>query len=322
MKAVRIHETGGPEALRLEDVPEPTPGAGEALVKIEAAGVNYIDVYFRTGLYPYPLPGTLGLEAAGTVVAVGPGVLDIRPGDRVAYTSVPGSYAQMNAVPADRLVVLPGGVSFRQGAAAMLQGMTAHYLAVSTYPLRTGDTCLVHAAAGGVGLLLCQIAKMRGAIVIGTTSTDDKAALARGAGADHVILYTERDFAAETRRLTGGTGVHVVYDGVGVSTFAKGLDCLRPRGMMVLFGQASGPVPPFDLSLLNLKGSLYVTRPSLGAYVGSRAELVERSSDVLGWIAAGKLQLRIEHEFPLAAAAEAHRVLEGRRTTGKILLLP
>jgi len=322
VKAVRIHETGGPEALRLEDVPEPTPGAGEALVKIEAAGVNYIDVYFRTGLYPYPLPGTLGLEAAGTVVAVGPGVLDIRPGDRVAYTSVPGSYAQMNAVPADRLVVLPGGVSFRQGAAAMLQGMTAHYLAVSTYPLRTGDTCLVHAAAGGVGLLLCQIAKMRGAIVIGTTSTDDKAALARGAGADHVILYTERDFAAETRRLTGGTGVHVVYDGVGVSTFAKGLDCLRPRGMMVLFGQASGPVPPFDLSLLNLKGSLYVTRPSLGAYVGSRAELVERSSDVLGWIAAGKLQLRIEHEFPLAAAAEAHRVLEGRRTTGKILLLP
>ncbi len=322
MKAVRIHEPGGPEALRLEDVPDPTPGRGEALVDVAAIGINYIDVYFRTGLYPYPMPGTLGLEAAGTVAAVGDGVTDVRAGDRVAYTNVPGAYAEKAVVPADRLVKLPDGVSFRDGAAAMLQGMTAHYLATSTYPLRNGDTCLAHAAAGGVGLLLTQIAKLRGATVVGTTSSADKAALAREAGADAVILYTEQDFVAETRRLTGGAGVHVVYDGVGVSTFMKGLDCLRPRGMMVLFGQASGPVPPFDLSLLNLKGSLYVTRPSLGVYVATREELVARAGDVLGWIAAGKLRLRIEHEFPLAQAADAHRALEGRRTTGKVLLRP
>jgi NADPH:quinone reductase len=322
VKAVRIQEPGGPEVLRLEDVPEPTPAAGEALVKIEAAGVNYVDVYFRTGLYPYPLPGILGVEAAGTVVAVGPGVIDPRPGERVAYTNVPGSYAEMSVVPVERLVKLPEGVTARQGAAAMLQGMTAHYLATATYPLRAGDTCIIHAAAGGVGLLFCQIAKMRGATVIGTTSSAEKAALARAAGADHVILYSEQDFAAEARRLTGGTGVHVVYDGVGASTFAQGLDCLRPRGMMVLFGQASGPVPPFDLSLLNLKGSLYVTRPSLNAYVASRAELLARAADVLGWIATGTLRLRIEHEFPLAEAAAAHRALESRRTTGKLLLIP
>ncbi len=322
MQAIRIHEPGGPEALRLEDVSEPTPGAGEALVKIAAAGVNYIDVYFRTGLYPYPLPGTLGLEAAGTIVAVGPDVTGVRTGDRVAYTGVPGAYAEMAVVPADRLVKLPDGVSFRDGAAAMLQGMTAHYLAISTYPLHAGDTCLIHAAAGGVGLLLCQIANMRGATVIGTASTEAKAALARDAGADHVILYGDQDFVAETRRLTGGAGVHVVYDGVGVSTFMKGFDCLRPRGMMVLFGQASGAVPPFDLSLLNLKGSLYVTRPGLPAYTASRAELVARASDVLGWIAAGTLRLRVEHEFPLRDAAAAHRALEGRRTTGKVILVP
>jgi NADPH2:quinone reductase len=322
VKAVRIQEPGGPEVLRLEDVPEPTPAAGEALVKIEAAGVNYVDVYCRTGLYPYPLPGILGVEAAGTVVAVGPGVIDPRPGERVAYTNVPGSYAEMSVVPVERLVKLPEGVTARQGAAAMLQGMTAHYLATATYPLRAGDTCMIHAAAGGVGLLFCQIAKMRDATVIGTTSSAEKAALARAAGADHVILYSEQDFAAEARRLTGGTGVHVVYDGVGASTFAQGLDCLRPRGMMVLFGQASGPVPPFDLSLLNLKGSLYVTRPSLNAYVASRAELLARATDVLGWIATGTLRLRIEHEFPLAEAAAAHRALESRRTTGKLLLIP
>jgi NADPH2:quinone reductase len=322
VQAIRIHEPGGPEALRLEDVSEPTPGAGEALVKIAAAGVNYIDVYFRTGLYPYPLPGTLGLEAAGTIVAVGPDVTGVRTGDRVAYTGVPGAYAEMAVVPADRLVKLPDGVSFRDGAAAMLQGMTAHYLAISTYPLHAGDTCLIHAAAGGVGLLLCQIANMRGATVIGTASTEAKAALARDAGADHVILYGDQDFVAETRRLTGGAGVHVVYDGVGVSTFMKGFDCLRPRGMMVLFGQASGAVPPFDLSLLNLKGSLYVTRPGLPAYTASRAELVARASDVLGWIAAGTLRLRVEHEFPLRDAAAAHRALEGRRTTGKVILVP
>lgn len=322
MKAIRIHETGGPETLRFEDVPEPKPGAGEALVEIAAAGVNYIDVYFRTGLYPYAIPGTLGLEAAGTVVAIGADVHDVRPGDRVAYTNVPGAYAQRSVVPADRLVKLPEGVTFRDGAAAMLQGMTAHYLAHSTYALRSGDVCLVHAAAGGVGLLLCQIAKLRGATVIGTTSTEEKAGLARTAGADHVILYGEHDFAAEARRVSGGAGVHVVYDGVGVSTFMKGLGCLRPRGMMVLFGQASGPVPPFDLGLLNVMGSLYVTRPSLGAYVASRSELASRASDLFGWIAAGKLRLRIEHEYPLRDAAQAHRALEGRKTTGKVLLIP
>jgi NADPH2:quinone reductase len=322
VKAIRIHQTGGPEVLHLEDVPDPTPGAGEALVKIAAVGVNFIDVYFRTGLYPYPLPGTLGLEAAGTVAAVGAGVSEVRVGDRVAYTGFPGAYAEMSVVPADRLVKLPDGVSFRDGAAAMLQGMTAHYLALSTYPLKSGDACLIHAAAGGVGLLLCQISKMRGALVIGTTSSEAKAALARDAGADHVILYTEQDFVAETRRLTNGAGVHVVYDGVGATTFMKGLDCLRPRGMMVLFGQSSGPVPPFDLSLLNLKGSLYVTRPGLPAYTATRAELVARANDVLGWIAPGKLRLRIEHEFPLKDAPEAHRALEGRRTTGKVILIP
>lgn len=321
MKAIRIHETGGPETLRYEDVPDPTPGRGEALVRVGAAGVNFIDIYFRTGLYPYVIPGTLGLEAAGTVTAVGPEVTDVRPGDRVAYTGVPGAYAELAVVPADRLVKLPDGVSFRDGAAAMLQGMTAHYLATSTYALRAGDTCLVHAAAGGVGLLLCQIAKLRGATVIGTTSSEEKATLARRAGADHVILYTQQDFVTETRRLTGGAGVHVVYDGVGVSTFMKGLDCLRPRGFMVLFGQASGPVPPFDLSLLNLKGSLYITRPGLPAYIASREDLVARAADVLGWIAAGSLRLRVEHTFPLREAAEAHRALEGRRTTGKVVLL-
>jgi NADPH2:quinone reductase len=322
VKAIRIYDPGGPENLSLGDVPKPMAGTGEAVVKIAAAGINYIDVYFRTGLYPYPMPGILGLEAAGTVTAVGAGVTDVAVGDRVAYTGIPGAYAELAAVPADRLVKLPDGVSFREGAAAMLQGTTAHYLAVSTYPLQPGDACLVHAAAGGVGLLLCQIAKMRGATVIGTTSTEEKAALARDAGADHVILYTKQDFVAETKRLTGGAGVHVVYDGVGATTFMKGLDALRPRGMMVLFGQSSGPVPPFDLSLLNLKGSLYVTRPSLQAYVASRAELLEHAGDVLGWIAAKRLRVRVEHEYPLAEAAEAHRALEGRRTTGKILLIP
>ena len=322
MKAIRIHQTGGPEVLRYEDVPDPTLARGEALVKIAAAGVNFIDVYFRTGLYPYAIPGTLGLEAAGTVAAVGDDVRDVRPGDRVAYSGVPGAYAEMSVVPADRLVKLPDSVSFRDGAAAMLQGMTAHYLATSTYALRTGDTCLVHAAAGGVGLLLCQIAKLRGATVIGTTSSAEKAALARDAGADHVILYTKESFRDETRRLTNGAGVHAVYDGVGKTTFMEGLGCLRPRGTMVLFGQSSGPVPPLELSLLNLKGSLYVTRPSLNHYTASREELVARATDVLGWIAAGKLRLRVEHEFPLRDVAEAHRALEGRRTTGKVVLIP
>lgn len=322
MKAMRIHQTGGPEAMQLDDVPMPQPGGGEARVEIAAIGVNYIDVYFRTGLYPAPLPLTLGLEAAGTVRAVAAGVDAVAVGDRVAWTGVPGAYAEMAVVPANRLVKLPAKLSFREGAAAMLQGMTAHYLACSTHPLKPGDTCLVHAAAGGVGLLLCQVAKRRGATVVATVSTEEKAALARAAGADHVILYSREDFVAGTRAATGGAGVHVVYDGVGATTFEKGLDCLRPRGMMVLFGAASGPVPPFDLAKLNTKGSLYVTRPSLFHYIMRDEELRERAADVLGWIAAGELRLRIEEEYPLARAADAHRALEGRKTTGKVLLIP
>jgi NADPH2:quinone reductase len=322
MKAVRIHTPGGPEALTYEDVPEPTPGAGQAAVRLGASGVNYIDVYFRTGQYKAQLPLTIGLEGAGTVTAVGAGVTDVKAGDRVAWTGVPGSYAEVTVVPADRLVMLPDTLTFKDGAAAMLQGMTAHYLVTSTYPLKKGDTCLVHAAAGGVGLLLCQMARMRGATVIGTVSTEEKARLAREAGADHVIVYTKADFEAEVKRLTGGAGVHVNYDGVGASTFDKGLNCLRPRGLMVLYGQASGPVPPLDLQILNARGSLFVTRPSLNHHIATRQELVERAGDVLGWIRDGKVKLRLEHQFPLAAAAEAHRALEGRRTTGKILLIP
>ncbi|HEV8436457.1 MAG TPA: quinone oxidoreductase [Methylomirabilota bacterium] len=322
MKAIRVHTPGGPEALKYEDVPEPTPGAGQAMVKLGAAGVNYIDVYFRTGQYKAALPLTVGLEGAGTVTAVGPGVTDVRVGDRVAWTGVPGSYAQLTVVPADRLVKLPEGLSFKDGAAAMLQGMTAHYLVTSTYPLKKGDACLVHAAAGGVGLLLCQMAKMRGATVIGTVSTDEKAKLVKDAGADHAIVYTRQDFESEVKRITGGAGVHVVYDGVGASTFDKGFNCLRPRGYMALFGQASGPVPPLDLQVLNARGSLFVTRPSLNHHIASREELLQRAGDVLGWIRDGKLRLRLEHQFPLAEAAEAHRALEGRKTTGKILLIP
>src|SRR5437773_522839 len=322
MKAVRIHAPGGPEVLKYEDVPEPQPKAGEAVVKVDAAGLNYIDVYYRSGQYKAELPMTLGLEAGGTVTAVGPNVTEVRVGDKVAYTGVAGAHAQYAAVPAQRLVVLPAGVSTRQGAAAMLQGMTAHYLACSTYPLKRGDTCLVHAAAGGVGLLLCQIAKMRGARVIGTTSTDAKAALAREAGASEVILYTKHDFEAEVKRLTDGRGVQVVYDGVGRDTFDKGLNCLVVRGLMALFGQSSGPVPPFDPSVLNQKGSLFLTRPTLGHYTASREELLQRAGDLLGWIREGKLKLRIEIEYPLAQAAEAHKALEGRKTTGKVLLIP
>ena len=322
MKAVRIHAPGGPDALRYEDAPEPTPKAGEAVVKIEAAGLNYIDVYFRTGHYKADLPTTLGMEGAGPVTAVGPGVSDVRVGDRVAYTGVRGSYAEYAAVPADRLVKLPQGVSTKQGAAAMLQGMTAHYLACSTYPLKSGDTCVVHAAAGGVGLLLCQIAKMRGARVFGTVSTDEKAKLAREAGADETILYTRQDFEAEVKRLTGGKGVQVVYDSVGKDTFDKSMSSLALRGLVALFGQSSGPVGPLDPQILNTKGSIYLTRPSLGHYIPTRQELLQRAGEVLGWIQAGKLKLRIGAEFPLKDAAEAHRALEGRKTTGKVLLIP
>jgi NADPH2:quinone reductase len=322
MKAVRIHAPGGPEVMRYEDVPAPAPKAGEAVVKVEAAGINYIDVYFRSGQYKAELPLTIGMEAGGTVSAVGSGVTDVRVGDKVAYTGVPGAYAEYAAVPTARLVALPAGLTPKQGAAAMLQGMTAHYLACSTYPLKPGDSCLVHAAAGGVGLLLCQIAKMRGARVIGTVSTEEKAKLAREAGADDVILYTTQDFEAEVKRLTGGQGVNVVYDSVGKTTFDKGFNCLRPRGMMALYGQSSGPVGPFDLQVLNAKGSLFVTRPSLNHHVASRDELVQRAGELLGWIRDGKVTLRTEFEFPLKDAAEAHRALEGRKTTGKVLLIP
>ncbi len=322
MKAIRIHTPGGPEALKFDDAPEPTPGAGQALVKLAAAGVNFIDVYFRTGMYKAPLPLTLGLEGAGVVTAVGTGVTDVKIGDTVAWTGVPGSYAQMAVVPADRLVKLPPGVEPKVGAAAMLQGLTAHYLVRSSYPLKKGDTCLVHAAAGGMGLLLCQMGKMLGATVIGTVSTEEKAALAKGAGAEHVILYTQQDFEPEVKRITGGRGVDVVYDGVGATTFDKSLTCLRPRGYMILFGAASGPVPPLDLQVLNVRGSLFLQRPSLNHHIAAREELLQRAGEVLGWIKEGKIKLRIEHQFPLAQAAEAHKALEGRKTTGKILLIP
>ncbi|OLB04929.1 MAG: NADPH:quinone reductase [Candidatus Rokuibacteriota bacterium] len=322
MKAVRIHTPGGPEVLTYEDVPEPRPKAGEAVVKVDAAGLNYIDVYYRSGLYKAELPMTLGMEAGGVVTAVGPNVTEVKVGDKVAYTGVPGAYAQYAAVPAQRLVTLPAGVSTKQGAAAMLQGMTAHYLACSTYPLKKGDTCLVHAAAGGVGLLLVQIAKMRGARVIGTVSTEEKAKLAREAGADEVIFYTKQDFEAEVKRLTSGKGVQVVYDAVGKTTFEKGLSCLAPRGTMVLYGQSSGPIGVFDPQILSAKGSVFLTRPSLFHHVATREELLARAGDVLGWIRDGKLRLRTEFEFPLKEAAEAHRALEGRKTTGKVLLIP
>ena len=322
MKAIRVHTPGGPDVMKLEDVPEPKAGPGQVVVKLEAAGLNYIDVYFRTGTYKAPLPLTPGLEGAGTVTQVGDGVKDLKVGDRVAYTGIPGSYAQMNVAPADRLVKLPDKLSFRDGAAAMLQGMTAHYLTRSTYPLTSGDICLVHAAAGGMGLLLTQLGKMFGATVIGTVSTDEKAALAKEAGADHVILYSKQDFVAEVKRITNNRGVDVVYDGVGATTFEKGLTCIRPRGVMALYGAASGPVAPLDLQLLNANGSLFVTRPSLNHHIASREELVQRSGDMLGWIRDGKLKLRVETTFPLDKAAEAHRALEGRKTTGKVLLIP
>ncbi len=322
MKAIRVKTIGGPEVLTLEDVPEPKPGPGEAVVKLEAAGLNYIDVYYRTGLYKTQFPFTLGVEGGGVVAEVGPNVTEVKAGDRVAYTGVLGAYAQFAAVPAARLVKLPEGLDGKMGAAVMLQGMTAHYLSHTTYPLKSGDWCLVHAAAGGVGLLLCQMAKMRGARVIGTVSTEAKAKLAREAGADEVILYTTQDFEAEVKRITGGAGVPVVYDSVGKTTFDKSLNCLAMRGVMALYGQSSGPVPPLDPSILNQKGSLFLTRPSLVHHTATREELLQRSGDVLGWIKAGKLKVRIDLTLPLARAADGHRQLEGRQTTGKVLLIP
>jgi NADPH:quinone reductase len=320
MKAIQVKQVGAPEAMEYVDLPVPQPKANEAVVKLAASGVNFIDVYFREGRYKTTLPFTPGQEGAGVISAVGAEVKSLKVGDRVAWTMTLGSYAEYAVVAADRLVSIPQGVSDEEAAATMLQGMTAHYLVFDTHPLKRGETALIHAAAGGVGLLLVQMAHNIGARVIATVSTEEKAKLAREAGADDVILYTQTDFEAETKRLMNGKGLDVIYDSVGKTTFEKGLNLLRPRGMMVLFGGSSGAVPPFDLITLTQKGSLYVTRPSLGNYIATREELVSRSSAVFGMIAAGKLKLRIEHRYPLEQAPQAHRDLEGRKTTGKILL--
>ena len=322
MKIVLVRQPGGPEKLEYTDVPKPAPGPKDALVKIMASGVNFIDIYFRMGLYKSDSPIVLGSEAAGIVEAVGAEVTEVAVGDRVAYAMQRGSYAEYAVVPAWQLVKIPGGLDFQQAAAAMLQGMTAHYLTHSTYPLKEGDTALVHAAAGGAGRLIVQMAKMRGARVFGTVSTAEKEAIARDAGTDEVIRYTAQDFEAEVKRLTDKRGVDVVYDSVGATTFEKSLNSLRPRGMMALFGQSSGPVPPFDPSILNQKGSLFLTRPSLAHHCLTREELLWRAGDVLGWVASGKLKLRIEHVHPLSQAAQAQMDLAGRKTAGKLLLVP
>jgi NADPH2:quinone reductase len=322
MKAIQIHETGGPEVLKLAELPIPEPGPGQVLIRVEAIGVNFVEIYFRKGTYKAPLPLTPGSEAAGTVVRVGEGVTGFAEGDRVATVAALGSYAEYALAPAAQLVKVPEGVSLDQAAAAMLQGMTAHYLAYSTYPLKAGETALVHAGAGGVGLLLTQIANRLGARVITTVSTAEKAELSRDAGASDVILYTEQDFEAEVKRITDGRGVDVVYDSVGKTTFDKSLNCLRPRGLLALFGGSSGSVPPFDLIQLSVKGSLFITRPTLGHHLATHEELEWRARDVLGWVASGELKLRMEHVYPLAEAAEAQIALEGRKTTGKILLKP
>lgn len=320
MNAIRVSEFGGPEVLVWQEVERPDPKEGEALVRVGVAGVNFIDVYHRTGHYPNPLPFTPGSEGAGTVELVGPGVAEVKPGDRVTWTGSLGAYADYAIVPAWRLVPIPDGLDERQAAAAMLQGMTAHYLVHGSYAIKAGDTVLVHAAAGGVGLLLCQMAHGLGARVIGTVSTEEKADLAREAGADDVILYTEQDFEEETKRITGGAGVAAVYDSVGKTTFDKSLNCLRPLGTMVLFGGSSGPVPPFNPLTLTQKGSLFLTRPSLNHYVADRAALLHRADAVLGAVARGELKLRIEHSYAMSDAATAHRDIESRKTTGKLVL--
>ena len=322
MKAIRISQYGGAEVLSFEDIDVADPGEGQVRITIEAAGVNFIDTYHRTGLYPLNLPLTLGLEGAGIVHAVGAGVSDLTEGDRVAWKSVEGSYAEQVVAAAAEVVKIPSDVATKTAAAVMLQGLTSHYLVNSTYPIREGDTCLVHAAAGGVGLLLVQMTKMRGARVIGTTSTEEKAALARGAGADDIVLYTERDFEAEVLRLTDGQGVEVVYDSVAQATWEKSINCLKPRGYMVFFGNASGPVPPIDPLLLSQKGSIYLTRPTLNSYTQTREEYLQRTSEVMGWIQDGSLDVRIGEEHPLENTAAAHKRLEGRQTTGKVLLIP
>jgi NADPH2:quinone reductase len=322
MKTIQVIEPGGPEKMQLVDVPKPEPSLGQALVHVAASGVNFIDVYYRTGLYKSDRPITLGSEAAGTVEAIGEGVTEVAVGDRVVYAMVRGCYAEYAVAPAWQLVKIPDGLDFQAAAAVMLQGMTAHYLTHSTYPLQSRDTCLVHAAAGGAGGLIVQMAKMLGARVFGTVSTEEKARIAREHGVDEAIYYTKQDFEAEVKRLTDGRGVDVVYDSVGKTTFEKSLNSLRPRGLLALFGQSSGSVPPFDAGILNAKGSLYLTRPSLGHYVADRKELSWRAGDVLNWTASGKLKLRIDRVYPLADAAAAHRDLESRRTAGKLLLVP
>ena len=322
MRAIRVHQYGGLEALTIDEVQVPEPGAGEARVKIEAIGVNFIDIYHRIGRYQGSLPLTLGQEAAGIVDAIGPNVTNVKPGDQVAYASVQGTYAEYAIAPAWRLVPVPVGVDSNHAAAVILQGMTAHYLTHSTYPLKEGETALIHAAGGGTGQLLVQIAKQRGARVIATVSTEEKAGLAREAGADEIINYVQSDFEAEVKRLTNNAGVDVVYDSVGKDTFDKSLNCLRRRGYMVLFGQSSGSVPPTDPQILNSKGSLYLTRPTLGHYIADQAELTGRVSDLFQWMASGKLKVRIDKTFPLAKVAEAHRYLEDRQSKGKILLIP
>jgi NADPH2:quinone reductase len=322
MKAIQILKTGGPEVLTLCEIPTPVPGKGEALIRIETSGVNFIDTYHREGRYPAALPYTLGQEAAGTVVSTGPDVTSVKPGDHVAWCGVPGTYAEFAVAPVDRIVAVPAGVTSPQAAAAILQGMTAHYLAHSTYKIQSGDEVLIHAGAGGTGLLLTQIAKSLGARVLTTVSTDEKAALSRAAGADDVIFYTQTDFAAEVKRLTSGRGLPVVYDSVGKSTFEQSLTCLRSRGILVLFGGSSGAVPPFDLIRLSTLGSLYVTRPTLKDYIATRGDLMARAADVFGAVAAGTLKLRLEHTYPLADAAQAHRDIESRKTTGKLILIP
>ena len=321
MKAAQVTETGGPEVLRYVDVPDPVPGAGQALVDIQAIGVNYTDVYGRSGMNPPSLPWIPGVEGAGVVAQVGEGVTEVAVGDTVAYSGVGSSYAEKAVAPASSLVKMPDGVSADMGAAVMLQGMTAHYLCHATYPVKLGDTVLVHAAAGGVGLLLTQMVKSLGGAVIATVSTEEKAELARGAGADHVINYAESDFKADVNEITGGAGIQAVYDSVGKTTFDKGIACLEPTGYMVLYGQASGPVDPVPVSVLNAK-SLFLTRPGLGHYTRTREELLSRAGDILDWVQSGQLDVRIHGTFPLSEAAEAHRQLEGRLTTGKLLLKP
>ncbi len=307
--------------MQYKEIPVPSPGPDDVLIHLGASGINFIDIYQRTGQYEVDLPYVLGLEGAGVVKEVGSNVVDFSIGDSAAYSGVPGSYAEYISAPADRLVQLPEGLKIQEGAAVMLQGMTAHYLAFSTYPLRQGNSCLIHAAAGGVGLLLVQMARQCGARVIGTVSTEEKATIAKEAGADNIILYTEKDFEKEVRRLTDGKGVDVVYDSVGKSTFEKSLKSLSPRGCMVLYGQSSGPVPPLDLQVLNKLGSLFLTRPSLGHYISDRSSLKRRAGEVLQWVLSGKLKLRIEYTFTLSDASEAHRNLEERKTTGKVLLI-